>query len=72
VFSFGDAHFLGSAVSTHLAHPVVSMAVTSAGAGYWLAAADGGVFASGAARYLGGASTLGLVEPVVGMAVRPG
>jgi hypothetical protein len=33
--------------------PIVGIAVTPTGAGYWLVAADGGVFALGDAEYLG-------------------
>src|SRR5438552_1914125 len=43
--------------------------VSSAGAGgYWLAAADGGVFSFGAARFLGSAGAIPLRKPVVGAA----
>jgi Cu/Zn superoxide dismutase len=41
------------------------------GAGYWLVAADGGVFAFGDAPYLGGLGGQRLVAPVVGMAASP-
>ena len=34
--------------------PIVGMASTPKGDGYWLVAADGGIFSFGAARYLGG------------------
>ncbi len=39
--------------------------------GYWLVAADGGVFAYGSARFLGSASNLTLRAPIVGMAPTP-
>ncbi|MGD0880392.1 MAG: PQQ-binding-like beta-propeller repeat protein [Acidimicrobiales bacterium] len=39
--------------------------------GYWLSAADGGVFAFGSAPYAGSAGSLRLVAPVVGMAPTP-
>jgi len=38
---------------TNVNAPIVGMAATPTGNGYWLVAADGGVFAFGDARYLG-------------------
>ena len=55
----------------HLAAPIVAMAATPDGLGYWLAAADGGVFAFGDARWLGSTGRLPLVSHVVGMAATP-
>jgi Cu/Zn superoxide dismutase len=43
----------------------------STGAGYWLAAADGGVFAFGDAPYLGGLGGTALNAPIVAMAATP-
>ena len=37
----------------HLAKPVIGMASTPDGGGYWLVASDGGVFAFGDAQYYG-------------------
>ena len=56
VFSFGDAHFYGSAGSIHLNAPIVGMTPTPDGAGYWLVAADGGVFSFGDAHFYGSAT----------------
>ena len=53
VFAFGDARFLGSTGAVRLARPIVGMAATSDGRGYWLVASDGGVFAFGDARFYG-------------------
>ena len=36
--------------------------------GYWMAAADGGIFTFGAARFFGSTGALRLVSPVIGMA----
>jgi len=55
VFAFGDARFEGSAADFHLNEPVVGMASTPDGGGYWLVGADGGVFAFGDARFDGSA-----------------
>ena len=53
VFSFGDAGFHGSMGGKPLDRPVVGMAATSDGHGYWLVAADGGVFSFGDAGFYG-------------------
>ncbi len=68
VFSYGDAHFYGSAGSLHLNAPIVGMAATPNGGGYWLVASDGGIFSYGDAQFHGSAGTLTLNAPVVGMA----
>jgi hypothetical protein len=66
VFAFGDARYFGSTGAIKLAHPVVSMAGTPDGRGYWLVASDGGVFAFGDARYYGSTGAIALTRPVVG------
>ena len=43
VLRYGAAQFFGSPTATHLAAPIVAMAVTPDGEGYWLVGADGGV-----------------------------
>jgi hypothetical protein len=53
VFSFGNAKFYGSTGNIRLAQPVVGMAVSPTGKGYWLLARDGGVFAFGDAKFKG-------------------
>jgi hypothetical protein len=68
VFSFGDANFYGSTVSMRLNQPMVGMAATPDGAGYWLAGADGGVFSFGNAPFLGSSASRQLDAPVVGVA----
>jgi hypothetical protein len=47
------------------------MAATPDGRGYWLVAADGGVFAFGDAPFLGSAGGQSVNQPVVGMAATP-
>jgi hypothetical protein len=71
VFTYGDAAFHGSAGSLRLSAPVVGMAATSDGGGYWLVASDGGVFAYGDAVFHGSAGSLHLNAPVVDMAATP-
>jgi hypothetical protein len=53
VFSFGDAHFYGSAGNSALARPIVGMVATADAKGYWLVANDGGIFTYGDARFYG-------------------
>jgi hypothetical protein len=67
VNGFGDAPFRGSTVALTLNQPLVGMARSISGNGYWLVAADGGVFTFGDARYFGSAASLPLRSPIVGM-----
>ena len=83
VYTFGGAGYFGSAGqldpsaapggnnAVHLAAPIVGMASTPDGKGYWLVASDGGVFAFGDAGFFGSAGGLHLAAPIVGMASTP-
>jgi len=51
--------------------PVVGMASTGDGHGYWMVAADGGIFTFGDAPYYGSTGGQVLNEPMVGMAATP-
>jgi hypothetical protein len=51
-----------------LNQPVVGIAATPDGKGYWLVASDGGVFAFGDAHFWGSMGGTHLNKPVVGMA----
>ncbi len=53
VFAFGRAGFYGSMGGHVLNQPIVGMAGTPDGRGYWLVARDGGVFAFGDAAFYG-------------------
>ena len=53
LLAFGDAPFLGSTRSFELRQPIVGMASPPGADGYWLVAADGGIFGFGAAPFLG-------------------
>jgi len=53
VFAFGSAAFYGSEVGKHLDQPIVGIAATPDGQGYWEFAADGGVFSFGSAAFDG-------------------
>src|SRR3989441_12789024 len=50
---------------------MVGLPSTSTGAGYWLAAADGGIFAFGDAKFFGSTGNITLNKPVVGMSAMP-
>jgi hypothetical protein len=63
MFNFGDASFRGSAAGAAPA-PVVGMAATQSGGGYWLVTAGSQSFAFGDAAVLGGGST---ALPIVGV-----
>jgi hypothetical protein len=71
VFTYGTAQFSGSMGGQHLNAPVVGMAATPDGRGYWLVAADGGVFSFGDARFYGSMGGHHLNAPIVGMAATP-
>jgi hypothetical protein len=66
-FSFGDAKFYGSTGARRLNQPIVGMAPTPGGRGYWLVARDGGVFCFGDARFFGSTGAMHLNSPVLGL-----
>jgi hypothetical protein len=55
----------------HLNAPVVGMAATADGKGYWLVAADGGIFAFGDAGFQGSMGATHLNAPVDAIAPTP-
>jgi hypothetical protein len=63
--------FAGSMFGKSLNQPIVGMAATPGGAGYWLVAADGGIFAYGDAAFYGSMGGTNLNQPIVGMAATP-
>ena len=71
VFAFGRSQFFGSTGSIHLNQPIVGMATTSSGHGYWMVASDGGIFAFGDAGFFGSTGSIHLNRPIVGMAATP-
>jgi len=52
---------------TPLNRPVVGMAATPTGGGYWEVASDGGIFSFGNARFYGSMGGTPLNRPVVAM-----
>jgi hypothetical protein len=71
IFSFGGAPFYGSTGNIALNKPIVGMAATPDGGGYWMVASDGGIFAFGDAQFYGSTGNIHLNQPVVGMAPTP-
>ena len=63
--------FLGSTGAIHLNQPIVGMAASGTGVGYWLVASDGGIFAYDA-PFLGSTGAIHLNKPIVGMATDQG
>jgi N-acetylmuramoyl-L-alanine amidase len=70
VLPFG-ATALGSNSLTTPDTLVVGMATTPDGKGYWLVAADGGIFTFGDATFYGSEGGTTLNQPIVGMAATP-
>ena len=64
--SYGNASFQGSTGGLALNAPVVGIAATPDGGGYWLTASDGGVFNYGDAGFFGSMGGQPMVAPVVG------
>ena len=73
VTPFGGAASLGSPAESgiDLNKPIVGMAATPSGQGYWLVASDGGIFSYGDARFYGSSGAIHLNKPIVGMAATP-
>jgi hypothetical protein len=70
VHAFG-APALGDLSAAAPNRPVVGMAATADGNGYWLVSGDGGVFSFGDAGFHGSTGGLVLDQPIVGMAADP-
>jgi len=70
VYAFGSASFHGSTATLSLARPIVAMATTANGAGYWLVASDGGIFSFNAPFY-GALAGWPLRQPVTGITATP-
>ncbi len=68
---FGTAGAVGAAGLPGLQAPLVGIAATPDGAGYWLVAADGGVFSVGDAGFFGSEGGAPLDQRIVGMAATP-
>ena len=74
VIAFGNAQPLNASpttLSSVMVAIVANPASTATSQGYWLASADGGVFAEGNAQFYGSLGNLTLTGPIVGMAATP-
>jgi hypothetical protein len=72
VAGYGDADPLGSAAALSLTKPIVGIAASPSGEGFWLVASDGGIFSFVAegtkSRFYGSGGSITLAQPIVGMA----
>ena len=59
------------ALNGGLNKPIVGMAATPDGGGYWLVGSDGGIFSFGDAQFYGSTGGIHLNQPIVGMAATP-
>ncbi len=71
VFAAGSAQLYGGLQGQHLGAPVVGVASTPSGNGYWFVSSDGGVFAFGDASFFGSLGGRDLHAPIVAMAATP-
>jgi hypothetical protein len=74
ISGFGNDNYLvylDGAGDYNLNAPIVGMAATPGGGGYWMVGGDGGVFSSGDAQFYGSTGNLRLNRPVVGVAGTP-
>jgi len=71
VTAYGALRDLGPAPGLVLQQPLVGGAATPTGQGYWLVAADGGIFTFGDAAFHGSTGGMHLNQPIVGMAATP-
>ena len=69
----GGAPTFGSPAQSgiKLAKPIVGMAATPDGQGYWLVATDGGVFSYGDAKFYGSTGAIHLNQPIVNIESTP-
>ena len=67
VAAFGDAANLGDLKEINLNRPIVDMASTPSGNGYWLVASDGGIFSFGDAQFHGSTGAMTLNKPMTSL-----
>jgi hypothetical protein len=64
---FGDAKFYGDLRDVSLNGPVIGSVATPTGGGYYMVAADGGVFTFGDATFRGSTGGRHINQPVIGL-----
>ena len=67
VFNFGNATYLGSASQVHPNSPIVGLAGTTDGQGYWQVSAVGGVYTYGDAGFFGSQAGKKISAPIVAL-----
>jgi hypothetical protein len=70
LYAFGNNSYLsffGDLSFSSLNAPIVSMAVTPDGGGYWMLGSDGGIFSYGDAQFYGSTGGMALNKPIVSM-----
>ncbi|MGI8793948.1 MAG: L,D-transpeptidase family protein [Acidimicrobiales bacterium] len=67
----GGARDLGPGGSMAVNFPLIDMAVTPSGNGYWLVSSDGGIFSFGDAGFHGSTGSMTLNAPIVGITATP-
>jgi hypothetical protein len=72
VYAFGDAGFYGSTGLVALNEPVVGMARSAGGTGYWLASSEGRIASFGSAVHHGNVPVIDQRRPIVGIGSTPG
>jgi ribosomal protein L24E len=63
--------YLGDLSAADLNAPIIDMAVTPDGGGYWMLGSDGGIFTYGNATFYGSTGNIHLNQPIVAMARTP-
>lgn len=66
-FASGTAVHRGDLAAVALNGPIVDVAATVSGAGYWMLGSDGGVFSFGDATFAGSTGALRLNRPAIGL-----
>jgi len=67
MYTFGDAAYHGSTGGGLVTAPIIGLAPTADGGGYWEAGADGTVLGFGDATVSGSLADVPLARPIVGL-----
>ena len=69
IFAYGGAPFYGSPAGAARS-PIIGIAPTPSGDGYWVVGSNGAVYNFGGSHYYGGLDSAVLNKAIVGLAVR--